>query len=72
MEPSAKEADLVAGGRRGGGLVPVQRPRLPDPDQPDFAESDDGRQEAGWEKVDFGVGKGWASLHTADSSLRPE
>ena len=46
MEPSAKEEDFVAGGRRSGGLVPVERPRLPDADQPHLAKSDDGRQEA--------------------------
>jgi hypothetical protein len=36
-------------------VVPLERPRLSDADQPDLAKSDDGGEEAGGEEVDFGV-----------------
>ena len=57
MEPSAEEADLVASGRRSGGLVPIERPRLPNSNQPNLEESDDGGQETdGREITRKGVG----------------
>ena len=47
MEPSAEAETLAASGSRGGGLVEIQGPRLPDANQPDPAESDGRGEEEG-------------------------
>jgi hypothetical protein len=41
-EPSTQAEDLVARGCRGGRLVQVQGPGLPDTNQPDIEKSNDG------------------------------
>ena len=55
MEPSAEAENLAASGLRGGGLVQVQGPRLPDANQPDPAESDGRGEEEGGREVGFKV-----------------
>ena len=45
--------DLVARGYRSGRLVQVQRPGLPDADQPDIAKSDGGGQKTGGGEVEW-------------------
>ncbi len=52
MEPPTKAKNLVARRYRSGGLAQVQRPGLPDANQPNLAKSNDGKQEADGREID--------------------